>query len=360
MINTGSTIINSIIGGGIMSLASSLHLYLNGKITGISGAIFRSITLTDFSYNFSFITGMLFLSSFIKLVFDPMAPPETVDSPVFMESPSKFVGDLSIIGFIIAGFLVGFGAKMGNGCTSGHGVCGLPRLSKRSIVAIILFMIFGILTATIRYYIPFFRPSSYAFNVWESSFIYIGMLILSILGFGANVWNVYKSGIKDKVRDILVSFIIGCLFSYGLFESGMIQRHVVLEFLTLGKVWNYQLAFVLGTAVGINLFTFNFILKKIPRPRYKENYDLPTKTEVDNKLCVGAAIFGIGWGLAGICPGPAVLACYLYCPQTLAFFIFCCIGMYIESLFDNKMGEKINNNQFISKVNKFARFKNEQ
>jgi len=360
MINTGSTIINSIIGGGIMSLASSLHLYLNGKITGISGAIFRSITLTDFSYNFSFITGMLFLSSFIKLVFDPMAPPETVDSPVFMESPSKFVGDLSIIGFIIAGFLVGFGAKMGNGCTSGHGVCGLPRLSKRSIVAIILFMIFGILTATIRYYIPFFRPSSYAFNVWESSFIYIGMLILSILGFGANVWNVYKSGIKDKVRDILVSFFVGCLFSYGLFESGMIQRHVVLEFLTLGKVWNYQLAFVLGTAVGINLFTFNFILKKIPRPRYKENYDLPTKTEVDNKLCVGAAIFGIGWGLAGICPGPAVLACYLYCPQTLAFFIFCCIGMYIESLFDNKMGEKINNNQFISKVNKFARFKNEQ
>ena len=360
MINTGSTILNSIIGGGIMSLASSLHLYLNGKITGISGSLFRSITLTDFSYNFSFITGMLFLSSFIKIVIDPMSPPETVDSPVFMESTSKFVGDLSIIGFIIAGFLVGFGAKMGNGCTSGHGVCGLPRLSKRSIVAICLFMIFGVLTATIRYYIPFLRPSSYAFNVWESYFIYIGMLILSILGFGANLWNVYKSGIKDKVRDILISFGVGCLFSYGLFESGMIQRHVVLEFLTLGKVWNYQLAFVLGTAVGINLFTFNFILKKIPRPRYKENYDLPTKTEVDNKLCVGAAIFGIGWGLAGICPGPAVLACYLYCPQTLAFFIFLCIGMYIESIFDNKMGEKINNNQFISKVNKFARFKNEE
>ena len=83
---------------------------------------------------------------------------------------------------------------------------------------------------------------------------------------------------------------------------------------------------------------------------------MPTKTEVDNKLCVGSAIFGLGWGLAGICPGPAVIACYLYCPQILAFFIFLCIGMYIESIFDNKMGEKINNKQFISKVNKFARF----
>ena len=360
MIDVGSTVMNSIIGGAIMALASTLHLYLNGKITGISGALFRTITFTDFSYNFSFIIGMLFTSSFIKCFFDPMLPPETVDSPVFMETPSKFVGDLSIIGFILAGFLVGFGAKMANGCTSGHGVCGLPRLSKRSFVAIGFFMVFGILMATLRYYIPFLRPSSYAFNVWENSFIYFGTLILSVAGFLANLFNVYRSGIQDKVRDILVSFCVGCLFCFGLIESGMIQRHVVVEFLTLGKVWNYQLAFVLGTAVGINLFTFNFILKKTTRPKFKENYDLPTKTEVDNKLCVGAALFGLGWGLAGICPGPAVIACYLYCPQTLAFCIFLGIGMYIESIFDNKMGEKINNNQFISKFNKFARFENEK
>ena len=360
MIDVGSTAMNSIIGGALMALASTLHLYLNGKITGISGAFFRTITLTDFSYNFSFIIGMLFTSSFIKCFFDPMLPPETLDSAIFMETPSKFVGDLSIIGFILAGFLVGFGAKMANGCTSGHGVCGLPRLSKRSFVAIGFFMVFGILMATLRYYIPFLRPSSYAFNVWENSFIYFGTLILSVAGFLANLFNVYRSGIQDKVRDILVSFCVGCLFCFGLIESGMIQRHVVVEFLTLGKVWNYQLAFVLGTAVGINLFTFNFILKKTTRPKFKENYDLPTKTEVDNKLCVGAALFGLGWGLAGICPGPAVIACYLYCPQTLAFCIFLGIGMYIESIFDNKMGEKINNNQFISKVNKFARFENEK
>ena len=134
-----------------MALAATLHLYLNGKITGISGSLFRTITLTDFSYNFALITGMIFMSSFLKCFFDPMTPPKTVDSPVFMETTSKFVGDLSIIGFIIAGFLVGFGAKMANGCTSGHGVCGLPRMSKRSIVAISLFMIFGILMATFRY-----------------------------------------------------------------------------------------------------------------------------------------------------------------------------------------------------------------
>ena len=360
MIDFGSTIINSIFGGALMALASTLHLYLNGKITGISGAIFRCISLTDFSYNFAFITGMLFMSSLVKVLFNPMAPPAEIDSPVFMETPPKFVGDLSLIGFIIAGFLVGFGAKMGNGCTSGHGVCGIPRLSKRSIVAISLFMIFGIFMATFRYYIPFLRPSSYAFNVWESSFIDIGMLVLSCFGFGANAFKVFKSGNKDKLRDISISFCVGALFCFGLLESGMLQRHVVVEFLTLGKVWNYQLAFVLGAAVGINLITFNYILKKTTRPKFRETYDLPTKTEVDNKLCVGAAIFGLGWGMAGICPGPAVIACYLYCPQILAFCIFLCLGMYIENLIDDKIADKINNNQLLSKVNKFSEFKDEQ
>ena len=360
MINLGSAIINSIIGGSIMALASTLHLYVQGKITGISNVIFKCISLTDFSYNFSFIMGMIFISSFIKCFFNPLAKPKTVDDPTFLETTSKFVGDLSLPGFILAGLLVGFGSKMANGCTSGHGVCGLPRLSKRSIVAIILFMIFGMMIATIRYYIPFLRPISYAYNVWEYEFIYYLTLILSLIGFGLNLWNVFKSGIKDKVRDIVVSFTIGVLFSFGQIQSGMLQRHVVIEFLTIGRVWNIQLGFVLGAAVGINFLTFNFILKKVTRPRYKEKYDLPTNTNIDNKLCVGAAIFGLGWGLCGICPGPAVLCFYLYCPQILAFFISLCAGMYIEYVFDERISEPINKNEFITKVNKFHKFKDKE
>ena len=359
MIDFGITWVNSLIGGSIMALSSSLHLYLQGKITGISGTLFKCISLTDFKYNFSFIIGMLFMSSFIKCFFNPLAKPKTVDSPTFMETPSKFVGDLSLLGFIIAGFLIGFGAKMANGCTSGHGVCGLPRLSRRSFVAIFLFMFFGIMMSSIRYYIPFLRPNSYAYDVWESVSIYYFVFISSIICFGLSLWSSFKSGISQKVRDIIVSFTIGALFAFGLIQSGMLQRHVVIEFLTIGKVWNIQLAFVLGSAVGINFFTFNYILKKCTRPRYKEKFDLPTNTTVDNKLIVGASIFGLGWGLSGICPGPAVLTCYLYCPQILAFFISLCGGMYIESIFDNKISELINKNAFISKINHFQKLKDE-
>jgi len=356
MLDFGNTIINSMIGGLIIALVSSLHLYLQGKITGISDIIFKCISLTDFNYNFSFILGMIFMSSFIKNFFDPLEQPKLVDSPTFLETSSKFVGDLSLPGFMISGFLVGFGSKMASGCISGHGICGLPLINKRSFVAIILFMIFGILVSTIRYYIPFLRPYSYAYSVWEHSFIYFLILFSSFCGFCFIIWKSFKSGIKDKVRDIMIGFFLGALFSFGAIQSGIVERHVIVEFLTIGKDWNIQFAFILGTTVGINFFTFNFILKTVTRPRYKEKYDFPSDTFIDNKLCVGAAIFGLGWGLGGISPGSAVLCCYLYCPQILWFLITMCLGMYIENVFDKKLGEPINNNAFISKMNKFQKF----
>ena len=330
MIDSGNPFINSVIGGSIMALSSSLHLYLEGKITGISGAIFRCISLSNFSYNFSFIIGMVFISSFIKTFFAP--------STTFLEKNSKFVENLSISGFALAGFLVGFGAKMGNGCTSGHGVCGLPRLSKRSFVAISFFMIFGIFMATLKSSFPFLRPKS-EFKIFEENNIYYYTFILSSITFLVNAWNAYKKGF---FRDIIISFGIGVIFGYGLIESGMLQRHIVIDFLTAGKNWNPQLIFVLGSAVGINFFTFNFILKKISKPRFKEIYDLPMNKIVDNKLCIGASIFGMGWGLAGICPGPAVLTFFLYPPHITVFFIFLCIGIYLENSFDKKIAELVN------------------
>ena len=354
MIDFGVPLINSFIGGSIMAISSSLHLYLQGKITGISGTIFKCISFKDFGYGFSFMTGMLFVSSFIKCFYDPLSSQKFGGSP-FLETSSKYVGDLSLPGFLLAGFLVGFGAKMANGCTSGHGVCGLPRMSKRSIVAISFFMIFGMSIATIRYHFPFLRPSSYAYDIWDYSFISYLVLGISLLGFLFTLMSGFSSGIKNKTRDIMISFFIGALFSFGLIQSGMLQRHVVIEFLTISKIWNVQLAFVLGAAVGINFFTFNFILKKIPKPRYKEKYDLPTSTTVDDKLLCGSAIFGIGWGLSGICPGPAVLGFYIYCPQMLVFFISLCAGMYIESVYDKKIADSINRNGFISKLNIFQK-----
>jgi len=347
MIDLGLTPLNSLLGGVIMALSTSAHLYLEGKITGISGMLYKSIKVIDYNYTYSFMAGMLFISSYI-VSFNDFSKNK---SRPFLETSSQYASDLSLLGFIIAGFLVGFGAKMGNGCTSGHGVCGIPRFSKRSIVAICLFMVFGSAIATFRYYCPFLQPIIKV-NVNFSFLSYI-LLLASIGAIGYLLFKSYKTGKTDNVRDTIVAFLIGASFSYGLFQSGMLQRHVVVAFLTIGKVWNWQLAFVLGSAVGVNILTFRLILSKSKKPLFKDKFDLPSNTKIDNKLLVGASIFGIGWGLGGICPGPAALAFYLCFPQTFLFFAALCGGIYVEDLYDKKITEFVNKNAILSSINVF-------
>jgi len=354
MIDSGLNIINSVIGGGIMALATSAHLYLQGKITGIGGILFRCIKLVDYNYNYSFIVGMIFMSSYIKCFNDPL---KNKGHTNFLESSNDYTKDLSIIGFIVSGFLVGFGARMGNGCTTGHGICGIPRFSKRSVVAIGLFMIFGLIVATFRYYCPFFVPGSFSINAINLFLVNLSVFLGSIAGAGYLLFDSYKTGSPDTVRDTGISFAIGAIFSYGLFESGMLQRHIVLRFLTLGFVWNWRLIFVLGSCIGFNIVTFNYILKSGSKPLLKSKFDLPTNTAVDNKLMVGASIFGIGWGISGVCPGPAILTSFIYFPHSILLLAAMCGGIYVESMFDKQITDAINGNAILSKINIFNNLK---
>lgn len=364
MIDTGSIMINSIIGGAILALAITLHLYLQGKKTDISGSLSKTILFSEFSYYFSFIIGMLCMSSLLKCFFDPSIKYKYKNkySSTYLETPSKYVGDLSFPGFILAGFLVGFGSKMANGCTSGHIMYGLPRLSKRSIIAVSLFFIFGILIATIRYYHPFLLPEDQKpYKVLEWSIINYLTLILGFGGYALNLWKTFKSGIENETRDNIISFLIGALFAFGLIQSGILQRHIVVNFLTIAPIWDIQLAFILVTVVAINFITLQYIVNKISKPLLQIGYEYSPEAKIDNKLCIGAAIFGVGWGLAGICPGPAILTFYLYCPQTLGFLVSLCAGIYLENFCDSKISSLINKEDHnITSASEFGHFDEEK
>lgn len=127
----------ALIGGGIIGIAVSIMLVFNGRVTGISGII-SGILLpikTDLSWRVLFITGLLF-GGFILKLFHPQA----------FESYSQ---NMSLFDYAFAGLLVGFGTLLGNGCTSGHGVCGISRMSARSILATLTFITFGIISVLI-------------------------------------------------------------------------------------------------------------------------------------------------------------------------------------------------------------------
>lgn len=103
------------------------------------------------------------------------------------------------------------------------------------------------------------------------------------------------------------ALLCGVVFGVGLAVSGMIDPAKVIGFLDFAGAWDPTLAFVMGGALAVTIPAFHLVLKR-SRPVLADGFSLPAKSSLDGKLLGGAALFGVGWGLVGFCPGPAVAA----------------------------------------------------
>ncbi len=127
---------------------------------------------------------------------------------------------------------------------------------------------------------------------------------------------------------MLVNLFAGTLFGLGLAISGMVNPAKIIGFLDFAGDWDPTLALAFGGALLVTIPAFRFILRR-PRPVLADEFDLPTKKDVDSHLLAGSAIFGIGWGLAGFCPGPAVTALTSGILPVFAFVAAMVAGMAI-------------------------------
>ena len=147
------------------------------------------------------------------------------------------------------------------------------------------------------------------------------------------------------MRKNLIALLSGLLFGFGLSISQMIDRDRVLGFLDVRGDWDPTLLFVLGGAVGVTVIAFRFVLR-LPRPIFTSKFYLPTRKDIDLPLILGAAIFGIGWGIAGYCPGPGITALVLGIWNPVLFLIAFMIGSlayqrYIALFFkDNSLNKQ--------------------
>jgi len=116
----------------------------------------------------------------------------------------------------------------------------------------------------------------------------------------------------------ITSLLAGLVFGLGLIISGMANPAKVQNFLDVFGTWDASLAFVMGGAIAITLPGYWLTLKR-QTPFFHHTFHLPTRTDFDKRLIAGAAIFGIGWGLGGFCPGPALTALPLGASGTLVF-----------------------------------------
>jgi hypothetical protein len=120
------------------------------------------------------------------------------------------------------------------------------------------------------------------------------------------------------VRNLASALGAGFLFGIGLWVSGMANPKKVLGFLDVTGDWDASLMFVMGGAVVVTAIAFRFVLQK-EKPFFGESFHLPTKKDIDVPLVAGSAIFGIGWGIAGYCPGPALTALTTLSTESIVF-----------------------------------------
>lgn len=125
---------------------------------------------------------------------------------------------------------------------------------------------------------------------------------------------------------IASSFLIGLLFGLGLVVSQMINPQKIIAFLDVAGNWDPSLLVVMGAALMTTLIGYRLVLRR-PKPAFDERFHLPTKTVIDRPLLVGAGLFGVGWGLAGLCPGPAISASAVGGLVPLAFIAAMLAGM---------------------------------
>lgn len=126
----------------------------------------------------------------------------------------------------------------------------------------------------------------------------------------------------------LIAFASGLVFGLGLIVSGMANPAKVLGFLDLAGPWDPSLAFVMGGAVLITAVGFA-VLRRRRASLTGEPLRWPTATRIDLRLALGSLAFGAGWGLAGFCPGPALVAAAAGVPQALIFVAAMLVGMAI-------------------------------
>lgn len=140
------------------------------------------------------------------------------------------------------------------------------------------------------------------------------------------------------MKRVVVAFFCGLLFGAGLIVSQMSNPAKVIAFLDITGNWDPSLAFVMGGAVGVFGVLYRLVLRQ-QAPLFNARFVVPESRDIDGALVVGALVFGIGWGLGGFCPGPAIVSAAFGDPRVWAFIGAMVTGMAVYRLGLRRTGD---------------------
>lgn len=323
------TYFQTAVGAFLLHVATSTFLYGNGKVFGCSSMLYNSVA-NPTVFNVPVVAGI----STTVLAISKLGICNTLFGtylPTYIQSSSSSLNYV----LILSGLLAGVGTNLGSGCTSGHMLCGLSRLSVRSIVATCVFSVTAMLTQF------FFQTAPDCVGLSCSQISHPSVHETKLLLTTAAILYTISYFLKSvrfnnsKAVQSAISFFSGSVFALGLMLSGMASPANTLGFLATPfnkQKWNPSLLLVIVFGIVPNLIEFAYYKKQMccakpvqatgsaeandannngspeKTPSACAIFDLPTKTQVDRRLVVGASIFGLAWGLTGICPGPGIVS----------------------------------------------------
>lgn len=298
------------IGAIVIQAATSSYLRLEGRVVGFSSAIYGALASPNVQ-NVSIVAGMFLSTQVAKWMFPTLAE---VGNPL----------GLSTATWALSGLLVGVGTSAGCGCTSGHMLSGLSRLRWRSFVATCTFFA----TATITNWLAGNAAMwSCAGPCYEAGFAFFqaNMNTLVAIAGGSLLWS-YAAlpAIASSLQNVsitaaraLVAVSTGLQFGLGLFVAGMTDPTKVAGFLSFTTPAQFDPSLIMIPFLTIvpNAFLWKqWTPPAEEKPLLEQSFSLNWSDRTEAKFLAGNALFGIGWGLAGVCPGPALLSMFIAGP----------------------------------------------
>lgn len=138
------------------------------------------------------------------------------------------------------------------------------------------------------------------------------------------------------MKQMFAAFASGLIFAIGLGLAGMTQPSKVVGFLDLFGDWDPSLAFVMIGAIAVNAVAYRIVAGRTA-PLLGGIFQIPTRRDIDKRLVFGAALFGLGWGLMGYCPGPGIVSLASTAPSAVLFVASMFAGMYLFTLYDARV-----------------------
>ncbi|KAI0306348.1 hypothetical protein B0F90DRAFT_1689186 [Multifurca ochricompacta] len=270
----GPTPLQSFLGGVCLALPVQTFLSLNKNTFGISGFIYGAARGNTED-----------TMSVLGLILGGVAV-------AFIEGGRPPIRDPALLPLILSGLLVGVGAKMSNGCTSGHMICGLSHFSIRSIAATATFCVTASLTAHFLHDALTPIPGDPSLGAHGSAFLTSGAAAL-VLTLASS--RLIRAVVRARQA---IAFCTAFAFATALRLSNLSDPRRVLAFLLTPAhtAFDSSLVYLAIGAIPLAAVLYHVGTVRVPR-----------KGRVDARLLTGAALFGIGWGIEGICPGPGLI-----------------------------------------------------